>query len=78
MESVDSAKLGRYATEYVTSLRMKSTFFKWLMRVAATLCCLLFILLISLRSEEVQSLIARQIADIVEDRHGLLLDFESF
>ncbi len=77
MESVDTTKLGRYATEYVTSLRMKSTFFKWLMRVAVTLCCLLFILLMSLRSEVVQSLIARQIADIVEDRYGLLLDFES-
>jgi hypothetical protein len=77
MESVDGAKLGPYPTEHVTSLRMKSTSLKWLMRVIAAIFSLLFIAALALRTETVQSAVARKLATGVEEQFGLRLDFES-
>ena len=77
VDSVDGTKLGPYPTEHVTSLRMKSTSLKWLIRAIAAIVSLLFIAGLALRTERVQSAVARQLAMGFEKQTGLRLDFES-
>lgn len=76
-ESQVGTKLGAYRPELVTSLRMKSTLLKWLMRISAAIFSLLFIAFIALQSEKVQGAAARTLASTFEQQQGLTLEFDS-
>ena len=76
-ESQVGTKLGASRPEPVTSLRMKSTLLKWLMRMGAAIFSLLFITFIALQSEKVQAAVARTLAHTFEKSQGLTLEFGS-
>ena len=76
-ESQVGTKLGASTPELVTSLRMKSTLLKWLMRIGAAIFSLLFMAFIALQSEKVQVAAARTLASKFEQQQGLTLEFDS-